>query len=226
MTEELVIDIQAFVGPQEEYLPKEICVLSVNHPYSDSWVIGPPCRFSELGASIRRQNNWLSRHYHRLSWEDGEVPPFTLPMLLNRATANASVVYVSGKEKSIYLSKIISTPVVNLDAYSPALKRMEAPRSLCLFHGLVTCEMYKCAVQNAHKLKNWIVEEKKKENLDFDYFACNKLSTSDLHKLRTLVDYDSSSDSESEGVDEVDLDGLTPEQVYILEDGSLKESLL
>lgn len=206
MTEELVIDIQAFVGPQDEYLPKEICVLSVNHPYSDSWVIGPPCRFSELDFSTRRQNNWLSRNYHRLNWEDGEVPPFSLPMLLNRATANASVVYVRGREKSIYLSKIISVPVVNLEGYSPALKRLEAPRNLCLFHGVVTCELYKCAIQNAHKIKQWIVGEKEKDTINFDYFTCNKLSKGDLHKLRSIVDYDSSSDSDSdsEGVDEVD----------------------
>jgi len=54
----IVIDIQGFRDVEENFIPKEVAILHR--------IMTSPCSFDDLPERVRRENNWLTRNYHRM----------------------------------------------------------------------------------------------------------------------------------------------------------------
>ncbi|XP_044019229.1 uncharacterized protein LOC122859601 [Aphidius gifuensis] len=133
MSEVLIIDIQCLVGSRNEYYPKEISVLTLHDKFISHWIIGPPFKYSKLEKGARRQNNWLTKNYHKIDWDASEVPYKNLQSLIEK--------------------------IGELENISPRFGLLPADEHYCLFHG-VNYPNYTCTQQNVYKLKNWLIGKK------------------------------------------------------------------
>ena len=61
---DIVIDIQGFRDVEENFIPKEVAVLTINATITGHWIMASPCSFEDLPVRARRENNWLTK----LSW--------------------------------------------------------------------------------------------------------------------------------------------------------------
>lgn len=214
---EVVIDIQGLVGPADTFIPKEIAVLSVQGNYIGHWFIAPPCLFSELPFSARRQNYWLTANFHRIEWEYGYTPHKLVNQILREATRNVSRIYVRGREKVIFLQRILSRTIVNLETYSPPLKRLPENKRYCVYHAETNLHGdYVCALHNATKLKIWIRANIYSGKITLREEDVSKIWSVDSYRISQVTAHEASTD-EDEGVESLDSDDdrdTLPERTY------------
>lgn len=139
----LVIDVQGFKTSEKDFAPKELAVFD-GHRVSH-YVFKPPFAFRNLPPTFRQQATWLMHNHHCLDWNEGFTPPFMLPVILQRLTQQADTVYVKGSEKSNYIRRFVSQPVVELPE-EPALQAMLPS---CFYHHHSLCY---CALSNVYYL--------------------------------------------------------------------------
>lgn len=65
------VDIQGFKTYRERFICKEICLVSDNDFYHA--IIKSPYPFEKLSSSHKRQANWLTKHFHGLTYDCGNV---------------------------------------------------------------------------------------------------------------------------------------------------------
>ncbi|XP_068993469.1 uncharacterized protein [Neodiprion pinetum] len=108
-TMEFVVDVQGFRRPGPGFTPKELAVVSLNEDTNPSiFLFEPPYDWNYLLAPFKSENLWLSRNYHRLSWEGGDLPFEKLDLTIEcMSLRKASTIYVKGLEKKSWLQKIL-----------------------------------------------------------------------------------------------------------------------
>lgn len=207
---EVVIDIQGLVGAKNTFVPKEISILSVEGHYSGHWLIAPPCVYNELDFDARRQNLWLTSNFHRLEWECGHTPHKLVSHILREATKNVARIYVRGREKLMFLQKIVSRTIINLEHYTPAFKRLPKNGCYCTYHAETNLHgEYACAAHNAAKLKYWIKQHIYSGKVTLKDTDINKIWAVDAYRISQLTAHELSSDDESYGVSDSDSDSDT-----------------
>lgn len=156
---DIVIDIQGFRDADSKFIPKEVAVVAINRNITDHWILMPPYLFSELSETSRKENNWLTRYYHGIEWNDGESNPKYLAIHLREITRSCRRIYVRGSEKARYLQNLLSRNIYNLESISPSFKCLTA-KERCTYHGLrERFNNFQCALTNAYKLKQWLNEQ-------------------------------------------------------------------
>lgn len=55
----VVIDVQGMRGRDNQFIPKEVAVVSVKTEDSGHWVVKPPYTDDNLPAFVKSQNMWL-----------------------------------------------------------------------------------------------------------------------------------------------------------------------
>lgn len=165
---DIVIDIQGFRDVEEKFIPKEVAVVAVNAPIIGHWIMTPPYPFDELPEKSRRENNWLSRNYHGIEWFDGETKQKYFAIQLREITRQARYIYSRGQEKVLYLRRLLSRNVYNLEGISPSFKDLPEDKERghrCSRHGFQfwPTDKFLCALRNAYKLKHWLVAENTSE---------------------------------------------------------------
>lgn len=159
---DIIIDIQGFRDAFDKFIPKEVAVVAINASFVGHWIMISPYPFGELPEKTRRENNWLSRNYHGLEWFDGEADPKYFTRQLQEIVRTVRCIYVRGSEKARYLRNLLCRNVYNLEEVSPPFKNLsdvsEGGRR-CAYHGFRTGMKFVCALQNAYKLKRWLVAQ-------------------------------------------------------------------
>lgn len=69
---DLYLDVQGFVGNNNEFVPKEVALVWSEKKYHH-FLIKPPYSFKELNYTQQKQNYWITSNTHKLFWEDGDV---------------------------------------------------------------------------------------------------------------------------------------------------------
>lgn len=155
-----VIDIQGFRDFEDHFLLKEAAVIAIDHHYVGHWIVAPPHSFKDLGIKARSQNNWLSCYFHGLEWFDGYVPYKQIGTILREVTRTAQRIYTRGREKADFIQELTARQVINLEDVScPSFKQLPDDRSYCFHHGVTKGGIYVCALNNAMKLKLWILSQ-------------------------------------------------------------------
>lgn len=152
------MDIQALYGKQGEFLPKEIAVTSLEGDNFGHWIIEAPYEFGKIPKTIRESNNCLTCFHHGLEWFDGDTPLSKVYDNLKNLSRYALRVYTRGEQKASLLRNILGRDIINLEDYEgPSLKNMPKDKAWCYYHGVAREESGACALNNARKIKLWLL---------------------------------------------------------------------
>lgn len=162
MEHEFVVDVQGFLDSCGGFVPKEVALISLDNHYhfQGHWLISPPCKFSDLPQRFKRTNNWLTRNHHGIEWYEGIVPQDRFENLLREITRLAKSIYTRGKDKVWYLEKTLSREIINLEQFSPSLRKLVGENNRCIHHALLGNRDFTCAATNVTKLKKFINENR------------------------------------------------------------------
>lgn len=160
-----VIDIQGFYDKDNCFVAKEVAVIVVNNQLNREqlkaighWIISPPYVFTDLPKNVRTKNNWATRHHHGLEWFEGDVGLRAIHAILREITRTAGNIYTRGREKADYLRNITAREIKNLEESTcPSFADLPSTGEVCLHHGLLKRPKLSCALNNAIKLKDWIL---------------------------------------------------------------------
>ena len=177
---EFVIDVQGFKKAYNEFVFKELAVVPLGEDVQPTvYLFGPPHDWNFLAARYKCENNWLTRNYHGINWQDGEIPYEEFEEILKSSVRGASKIYVKGLEKQKWLQNIISRVCNIEDLDCPSLTKLHGAKDIpCSHHNLHICKNSNCAVINAIALKRWLLnfhnaftfyKDKTLENSDIDY---------------------------------------------------------
>ena len=158
---EYIVDMQGFQQPINEFVVKEIAIMDTKSNFYVSHVFEPPCTWESLPPKYKCTNNWLTRNYHNLTWNQGYFPYNELKHALKSMLHNASCIYVKGSEKKMFLNKLLNNKfyIINVnDVHCPSLKNLSTDVILKCPHHFNFDSKYQCALKNVQLLKSWIVE--------------------------------------------------------------------
>lgn len=155
-----VVDVQFLKDARDEYSPKEIAIASVAGEYFAHWVIAPENDLTTLSEEARKKNAWLATHHHGIDYFEGESRLEQVSMTLRNLCKKFEKIYVRGNQKRDFLRKIVARDIVNLeeDASCPTLDSLPINDTRCLLHGylLKDGKNFKCALNNACRIKDWL----------------------------------------------------------------------
>ncbi|XP_055372742.1 uncharacterized protein LOC129606435 [Condylostylus longicornis] len=169
----LIIDLQGFRGSENEFIPKEIAILEenevssamgddINNNAATKFIIKAPYDLKELPRDIRRQNLWLSKHFHGISWDRGTTELSNINEYLEEKL-KSRVVFCKGKEKFNWIIRSMperSFFLLDLENYGcPSIKVLRKQ-----YGELTRCDDHKgvCSVENVHLFADFIREKIRK----------------------------------------------------------------
>lgn len=161
------MDIQGFTfGERCAFLPKEVAVVALAKDYSEHWIISPPCSFASLRALSKKGNTYLTNHYHGIEFVEKGISLGQLKANLQRIARYASNFITHGTEKAEFLQGVIGRSVINLEQNpaAPSFRRLPLCKTYCFLHGVEKAEVFKCALNHAVALKNYL----RKANIPLD----------------------------------------------------------
>ena len=96
-----VVEFHAFYDNYDKFVVKELAIVS-DH-YRTHIVFKPPYDRSILGSKSQRTARWVTRHLHRIGWEEGGVTYDT--GLIRNLCRPFSALYTNGLDKARFLRK-------------------------------------------------------------------------------------------------------------------------
>ena len=105
-----VVEFQAFKDNNNKFILKELAI--VGKSYRTQIIFKPPYSINELNDKMQRTARWLSRHYHHIKWNDGDVEYDE--RILIYLCKPFKAIYTKGLEKAIFLRQFHSN-VIELD---------------------------------------------------------------------------------------------------------------
>lgn len=168
---DIVVDVQFLKTGARTFAPKEVAIVSLKEDYVSHWIIEPPFSIKKLGSHIIEENNWLAKNHHSLSWLDGEAKQKSVFKEFQNVAKNAGNIYVRGREKKNLLREYVSGNIINLEENSdcPSFQNLPWVNKYCLHHSVKYCYlMYSCALNNAARLKEWLIKLPKQSEEDIN----------------------------------------------------------
>lgn len=171
---DVVVDIQFLKGVNNIAVPKEVAIVALDNDFIGHWLVTTKYPIHKLSNSIRRENNWLTKHHHGLDYFDGDVSESKLYKILRELAKRLGKIYVRGNEKWLLLQKITAREIINLeyDTECPPFDKLSCCDNFCFHHAIKIPHLkYTCALNNAFRLKSWLstTRTKYKRIEDFDY---------------------------------------------------------
>lgn len=166
----IVIDIQGLKDKFNNFLPKEVAIVSVTSDYIGYWLVKAPCAYRDLAPDIKRQNAWLKSHCHGIAWSEGDTSLDTIEKILKKTAEQADRIFTRGAVKSSYLTDLTGCFIINLEEedneHPTSFDKLDSGHGTrCIYHSLLhTKASYKCALDYATRIKEWLCHG--------DRFAC------------------------------------------------------
>lgn len=157
---ELVIDVQGFKKAHNEFIFKELAIVPVGEDVQPTvHLFEPPHDWNFLERRYKCENSWLTKNYHGIAWEDGDIPYEELGGILQSCTKGVGKVYVKGIDKQKWLDPYI-TNILNIETLEcPSLTKLQHVNDqICSNHNRKICYNSHCALRNATVLKKWLID--------------------------------------------------------------------
>lgn len=162
---EFIIDIQGFKSDTDDFIVKELALISTDARVYELHIFQPHCNFDYLPPHLQKQVLWSERRYNGLFWGTGFKEYKQLEDLFANVQLQGDV-YVKGREKQKYITKLFSKFDVNVinfeDLGCPPLQDLKS--SYHQFQLIKPCNFnhnpFKCAYVNVHFLLQWWTMEK------------------------------------------------------------------
>lgn len=171
----LVIDIQGLKDKYNNFIPKEVAIVSIQTAYVGHWIVKSPYVDCELSSIIKRQNSWLERSHHGIPWTEGDISLRAMEIILKKIAGHADRIFTRGSEKASYLSHLTGCFVINLeeDEEVPPFRNLPDEGIRCVHHRLLLNKeekeekrlQYKCSLDYASRLKTWLGHSERIDSL-------------------------------------------------------------
>lgn len=148
---------------------KEIAITALEEDAVPTvYLFEPPYSWGSLPGRYKSENSWVTRNYHGIPWEAGEIPYADVQEVLRSVLEGASKIYIKGLEKKKWLGRLVPH-VYNLeDLGCPSLSKMRIYDKYCTHHTL--CANPVCAAANVEILKKWFLNRKFSfDEVDFEF---------------------------------------------------------
>lgn len=185
-----ILDFQGFKNVNNDFIVKELAIVSTDGQFYELQLFQPPCDFSELPQHLQKQVVWLEKQYHGLYWSSGYKNYNRLKDVFKCITIDGEM-YVKGRDKQKFISNLLSDfkiNVVNLeDLGCPSVNMLKQQTNIssikpCCFNH----NPKHCAYVNVHILLDWWKTEqefkKKIENIDSAIEECYKDNYDNMSK--------------------------------------------
>lgn len=155
---ELIVDIQGFKKPINEFVLKEISFVEVNGDAEPMTLLfKPPTPWNFLPTKYKVMNSWLQRNFHGIQWNAGDVPYEALVTLIPSILERARTIYVKGLEKKTWLMKFTNVEIIDMETLDcPSLRELTKNND-CSHH---YSTKYSCATENVKCLRSWCIRQK------------------------------------------------------------------
>lgn len=151
-----VVEFQCFVDDLNNYIVKELSIFDLKYYAGSNWIFKPPSHPVVTSAKSIRTNRWLSKNYHCVRWEEGDVSYQHLSSIFQDIDLNYKYIFVKGHQKKDFLLKFLhSCEIINLEEYKcPRVNEMQSIQiSPCITH-----KDFKlmCSYYRSHILAEWV----------------------------------------------------------------------
>lgn len=163
---DFIIDILGFSYKSDyKYLPKEVAVLTLNKEFLAHWIVTPPVPYSELRTVSKLSNTWLSDNHHGIDWIEEGITLHQLHSNLRRIARVASTITVYYKEVADYLEDVVGRSIVALEKIpdTPSFSSLNPTDEFCIFHGIERAQIYRCALNNAYRVRDYVLNNSKQD---------------------------------------------------------------
>ena len=111
----VVVEFEGFQLNPYDFIIKELAFYVIDYGYHARWNFLPPFPWSELSAKNKKMAAWLTRNFHGLRWESGDLPYSSCELILTSLLTSYKVIYTKGLEKTIFLERKSGRKIFNLD---------------------------------------------------------------------------------------------------------------
>ena len=153
-----VFYMQGFTGPNNEFILKEVAVLSIDDSWGVTHTFEPPYNWNELPAKYKSTNLWLVRNYHGINWDYGLLPYDYIQDVIKSMLHEATIVYVKGNSKQTFLKQYLQDSIIIIDLQDfdcPSIKVLDETCMKCSYH-INLHKKFNCAFNNVFRLRQWI----------------------------------------------------------------------
>lgn len=180
------VDVQGFKTYRERFICKEFCLVTMNDDDDDNCyhaIIKSPYAFEKVPSFYKRQAKWLTKHFHGLSYDCGNVHVISVIQDVYAKLMN-KVVIVKGVEKVKWVKHMFRNcgeiECLNFDdLYLDNNIEKIQTKNICDYHldrnlvsfigrckGKRDCIEFQCAISIAYKMK----EAVKKSNFTYNTY--------------------------------------------------------
>lgn len=153
----LIADFQCFVNNEGGYIVKELSIFDYTFQTMQHWMFKPPKLHYKLSCKAQRTNCWLTKCFHKIKWDDGEVEYEVIRDIFKYIDDNFRYVLVKGCQKRKFLLKnLYNCSVIDLEEYGCpkiALLPMLNDSKHCIKHNLWK---EKCTQYSIQAINSWL----------------------------------------------------------------------
>src|SRR6266576_1854459 len=158
-----VVDIQGFNNLKNEFIMKEISIISIQTGVLFHILVKPSVNFNDLCPLLQSRVNYITKHIHRLCWNGGDLTEEQAIKFLHTFTNQATVVYMKGNEYVAFLKKILANkvPVVDLNIFKmnkEEFKEIVVPCPYQHYNPSLNCAIQKAVAYHRWLLKNLYID--------------------------------------------------------------------
>lgn len=158
----VLLDVQCFKDNVNNFIIKEVAAINIDHgTLLFHHIASPPCDFSTLSIDKQRENKWLTRSFHGLPWNSGDIPYTDLVEKLCNLLYTSKTVFVKGLEKRQFIRSLARLSCDIIDLTSLGCYSLTHLSETCIKDSL-KCNNhksldYRCALSNAINLRKWYI---------------------------------------------------------------------
>lgn len=164
MNEVAFIDIQGFKVFNNNFILKEVYIHIVAGDLNYHALIDSPFQFHQLNKIEKRQINWLTKNYHGIRWDEGDI---ALSQFLDdmKAVLRGKIIIFKGVAKlkwlQIFFGSISIKEYINIEDLNCNFRLSEISENvdMCDYHKSTKKHNFVCAFRNVMNLRRWYFEE-------------------------------------------------------------------
>lgn len=163
---DFIFDVQFMRDENNDPIPKEVAVVSLQGNVIGHWIIKAPHNFQDLPNGLKVMNNFCTVEIHGLEWFDGDVPIKVLKYHVCELVKNAKQIYARGCNNASFLESLICRHVINFENYhAPTFSKLQelfpSENTVCSSHASPKKPenfLNFCALNRVMLLKRWFHE--------------------------------------------------------------------
>lgn len=108
-----IIEFQSFWGNLNEFIVKELVIMDLSTNVVNYFLFKAPHSIKKLCYKAKKTNNWLTKNYHYISWNEGFVNYKELDNIMYFYCQQYGVIYTTGLQKTNWIQQYTPYTVIN-----------------------------------------------------------------------------------------------------------------